>query len=213
MFIRANIPSFLGICSSIEEVNLELHGGTKLQIFVLDKNNNILAPCTSHFVYRVVLRGSGEIWAVDPTGKQYGYSEVTYGWNELDRCGWTINQVGPVGTNPWAIVQMETIEKKELSDAINKNIPLWAKKHGGGKGNISGILKGSDAAFGEVERKFLGEVEDTIKGYMARYNLPEETKKRNAEMMALLPDLDDPEVMKNLRDGMKEMSLEYNNRK
>lgn len=147
-------------------MSLVFHGETKLQIFAKDKNGDIVPPYRDHLVYRVVLRGSGETWAIDLTGKQFGYSDLVYNWDEFDRCGWTICDVFSADSKSWIDLHKEVNERRELSDDIEKIIPSLAKKFGGEKGNLSAILKGSDAAFKEVKRKILEEVEDIVKRYI-----------------------------------------------
>ena len=154
----------------------------------------------------VALRTSNEVWALDLTGAQFGYREVVYSWDEFEHRGGVVLHRCPVGESWLVTTHKNEDEKSELRDELNKHIPALLMKYGGANGNLSGMLKGSDTVFGEVEKIFLGEVEETVKRYMAKFNSPQETRKRNKKMKALLPVPDDPEDKKELANMMQTLA-------
>lgn len=194
-------------------MNLKLPDEPKpnIQISLKDKTGKTDPPPRYHFVYRAALPVSGEVWAIDPTGAQFGYRDVFYPWDKLERCGWKFVAANPVGGSLYTMAHMGAIEKREFCDALSESIPTLVKKYSGGCGgkqaNLDGMLKGPDAAFEEVAKKFLGDVEDIIKRYMVKFSSPEETRKRHDMMRALVLDPTDPEVMKEIEEMVKNMKF------
>jgi hypothetical protein len=103
---------------------------------------------------------------------------VIYGWHELDKYGWIPISARPIGGNSWVAAHMGFKEKRALRDTLDGNFPTLVKKYGGENGNLRTMLKGSDAAFEKVEKEFLGDVEDVVKGHMAKINPPKEASKQ-----------------------------------
>ena len=67
--------NFIGLCSKIEEVNVNLINQKRRIYPILPSGAQIDLPePLPHNLYRVTLK-NGEIWAVDTTGAQYGYAE------------------------------------------------------------------------------------------------------------------------------------------
>ena len=56
----------------MEELHLELISLGTFQIIPITANRDILETPNIHWLYRVTLK-NGDVWAVDPSGAQFGY--------------------------------------------------------------------------------------------------------------------------------------------
>ncbi|KAK2756820.1 autophagy protein 6 [Arachnomyces sp. PD_36] len=164
-----------GICSTLDEVLIYRFQESKLQIIMKESTGKMRPSPNTHLVYRARLPGSGETWAVDLTGAQYGYDDAIYSWNGF----MGIVEMTPVGQNQSAAVHMEFDDKRELRDTLNKNIPALVKKYGGDKGDIIGNMsKLSEAGFNATKQQLVDDFEGIVQAYMVKYDSPKETRKR-----------------------------------
>ena len=186
----------------------------KLDISLVLPDGHRLAPPDSFFhnLYRVTLK-SGEVWAIDTTGAQYGYPNPCDPWPDFEQrrsckvireCdfGYIRRQVWQdYGMFPMKYMVTQKIEKLELAEALEEKIPTLAQGHGG---KLNAILRGSDAAFKEAKDRFLDQLDDHLKASMAKLYDPDQTARRNKEVERQLPqNMADPDKKKSLNDFLR----------
>lgn len=141
-----------------------------------------------HNLYRVTLK-NGEIWAVDPTGAQYGYADPLCPWHVFERrslvkiiretaLGYIGQKVYQSREGMFPVRQMmaQKLEKWELNKALEESIPQLARDHGG---KLKPILSGSDAVFKQAKHKFIDQFEDHVKASVTNLYAPEQITSRN----------------------------------
>jgi hypothetical protein len=199
----------IDLCSKIEEINVSL-SNLKLRISsiisldgrAIDPPNPIL-----HNLYRVTLP-NGEIWAIDTTGAQFGYPDSLCPWRDFEQHRSSkINRECELGhirhqayqsyrMFPVRFMVAQTVEKQDLTKALESKIPVWALECGG---KLDTILRGSDAAFKQAETRLLDQFEDHLKATMVELYTPEQTTRRSKVVEGQLPmNLADPDGQKRL---------------
>jgi hypothetical protein len=199
------------LCSKIEEVNVSVIN-RKIRISPILLNGYQIDPPNSFFhnLYRATLK-NGEIWAVDATGAQFGYADPLCPWRDFEQhrtgkinreCefGYIRHQVyQSYGMFPVRLLVAQKIEKQELTKALEENIPVLARDHGG---KLNTILRGSDATFKQAKDRFLDQLEDHIRASMTNLYAPEQITRRNKEIECQLSqNMADPDRQKAL-DGL-----------
>jgi hypothetical protein len=162
----------------------------KLRISTILPTGRQIDPQTFHNLYRVTLR-NGEIWAVDTTGAQFGYTDPLSPWHDFEqyRSG-KINRECEFGYIRHQVYQSharfplrqalaQKIEKEELTKALEEKIPSLAKEHGG---KLNAILRGSDAAFKQAKDRFLDQLEDHLRESVTKLYALEQITRRNKEI-------------------------------
>lgn len=186
----------------------------KLHIFsVMPTGHTIGSPdALFHNLYRVTLK-NGEIWAVDPTGAQYGNADSPCPWHdyaqrwaiEINReCefGYIRNQAyTSYGMFPQRHMIAQTMEKQELTKLLEEKIPLLAREHGG---KLNAMLAGSDAIFRQAKERFLDMLGNHLKVSLDKLYSPDRIARRNKEIeRQLSKNMADPERQKSLADFNK----------
>lgn len=204
------------LCSKIEEVNVSLID-RKLQISLVLPNGYQIDPPDAFFhnLYRVTLQ-NGETWAVDTTGAQYGYPDPLIPWRDFEkRRSGNINrecEFGHIrhqvdqsyGRFPEVHMIAQTIEKKELTKALEEKIPVLAGEH---EGKLNAILRGSDAVFKQAKDQFLDQLEDCLRAAMIKLYAPEQILRRNKEVKCQLSQsMADPDRLRGLDGFIKFMA-------
>ncbi|MCJ1394153.1 hypothetical protein MMC18_007031 [Xylographa bjoerkii] len=189
----------------------------KLQIsLVLPTGHQIDSPDTFfHNLYRVTLK-NGEIWAVDTTGAQYGYTDPISPWRDFEQhrsgkiireheFGYIRHQAYPSHKRfPMRQMVVQKIEKQELAEALEVQIPALAREHGG---KLNAILRGSDAAFKQAKDRFLDQLEAHIRRSMTKLYAPEQITRRNKEVeRQLSQNMANPDRQKELDGFMRFMA-------
>ncbi|KAL1954222.1 hypothetical protein VTO42DRAFT_1502 [Malbranchea cinnamomea] len=139
---QAILTHVVDLCSTVEEVNVKKRRPGKLHIFVKRPSGTIGAPYKFHHIYRVVLRFSGEVWAVDPTGAQSGNSEPLYSWQDVEsekHHAWTIHTVSELGANQWtALSMMACLGMRKIRDHLAQRIFFLGLRYCGQGGELEG---------------------------------------------------------------------------
>jgi hypothetical protein len=177
---------------------------------ILPSGHQIDPPESFHNLYRVTLK-SGEIWAVDTTGAQYGYADPLCPWHYFEQyrsskinreCefGYIRHQVYQSHAMfPVRNIVAQRIEKEELTKALQEKIPALAREHGG---KLNAILRGSDSAFKQAKDRFLDQLEDHIKASVIKLYALEQVIRRNKEIECQLSqNMANPDGQKSL-EGM-----------
>lgn len=189
----------------------------KLRVSTIFSNGHQADPQNSfHNVYRVTLK-NGEIWAVDTTGAQYGYADPLCPRRDFEQhrsCkinreyefGYIRHQAyRSYGMFPVRHMVAQTIEKQELTKALEEKIPASAREHGG---KLNAVLKDSDAAFKQAKDRFLDQFEDYLKASMTKLYAPEQMMRRNKEVESQVSqNMADPGGQKRLDDMMRFMAV------
>jgi hypothetical protein len=163
----------------------------KLQISgILPNGFRIPQPESFHNLYRVTLK-NGEIWAVDTTGAQYGYADPLSPWRDFEqhRSG-KINREHEFGYIRYKVYTsygmfpmrhsvVQTIEKQELTKALEERIPELAQEHGG---KLDAILRGSDTTFKQAKDRFLDQLGGHLKASITKLYAPEQITRRDKEV-------------------------------
>ncbi|KAL1954223.1 hypothetical protein VTO42DRAFT_1503 [Malbranchea cinnamomea] len=150
---------------------------------VIIKNRKILLrdilPCgrpdptiETHYIFKVTLT-SGESWALDPTGAQFGFREPLLPWDEYvtARVSEIVYERALVKDgdyeNSWIKLEEVGIPGSSwvLAGLLNNLIPSLALEQ---EGVLSRLLEGSDEAFVSAKERFLRIVEDVVKFGMSR---------------------------------------------
>lgn len=180
----------------------------KLRIsFILPTGHPFDTPCPFHNLYRVTLK-SGEMWAVDTTGAQFGHAHPLCPWDDFKR-HWSgkINREYDFGyirsqayqscaRFPTRYSVAQTMEKRELTKALEEGIPALAREQGG---KLNAILKGPNAAFEQAKGRFLDQLEDHLRASMTKLYAPEQITRRNKDVnIQLSQNMMDPDRQKEL---------------
>ncbi|KAE8142310.1 hypothetical protein BDV38DRAFT_278475 [Aspergillus pseudotamarii] len=157
VFVRDILSS---LCSRIEELTIEI---LNKEISIENPDGIPLTHTNNHHVYRVTLNNE-EIWVIDPSGAQYGFSECLYTWSEFKkhRLG-KIHREANLGYHrveiPRSCLQLNDrcmviwwMELFDLSSALEKKISTLSNVYGG---NLELILQGSDAEFQKAKNELL----------------------------------------------------------
>ncbi|KAE8369786.1 hypothetical protein BDV27DRAFT_152668 [Aspergillus caelatus] len=161
MFLYVFVRDILSnLCSRVEELTIEL---LNKEISIEDPDGIPFTHTNNHHVYRATLN-NGEIWVIDPSGAQYGFSECLYTWSEFKkhRLG-RIHREANLGYHreeiPRSCLQLNDrcmviwwMELFDFRSAVEEKIPTLSNAYGG---NLKLILQGSDAAFQKAKNELL----------------------------------------------------------
>lgn len=154
---------------------------TARQIHVETPAGKTIPPESFHILYHVMLHGSGESWAIDPTSAQYGYRDPLCPWDEVESVegrDWKDGRMAEFGSvrekiwlkifpqipgNPSRMHAAFKMEKALLCHQIEDNVDKFLGEFGG---HVGEILKGSDSAFAERKDKFLVRFDDAVEKAM-----------------------------------------------
>ncbi|KAH9203805.1 hypothetical protein DL95DRAFT_399012 [Leptodontidium sp. 2 PMI_412] len=127
MYLYSFVKELLAeLCSKIEEVNVSVNN-QKLRISIVLPSGHQFDPTETFF---------HNIWAVDTTGAQYGYSDPLCPWRDFEQSrscklnkecefGYIRHQVyQSYGMFPMRYIVTQTIEKVELTKALEEMIPM-----------------------------------------------------------------------------------------
>ncbi|RAQ51987.1 hypothetical protein AFGD_006338 [Aspergillus flavus] len=131
-FIR---PILSDLCSRIEELTVSVHN---VRLSIERSDGFPLIETGSHIIYRVVLK-SGEIWAMDPSGAQYGFSECLYTWSDFEKyrtgkvlfensLGYHRGEMSRFNGHGLDVSDMQLLD---LTSALDEKIPALANVYGG----------------------------------------------------------------------------------
>ncbi|PIG79171.1 hypothetical protein AARAC_008520 [Aspergillus arachidicola] len=170
----------IDLCSRIEELTVSVHN-TRLSI---ERSDGFpLIETGSHIIYRVVLK-SGEIWAMDPSGAQYGFSECLYTWSDFEKyrlgkvhfensLGYHRGKMSRFNGYGLDVLDMELLD---LTLALEEKIPALANVYGG---KLKLILQGSDATFQKAKNELLGQLSICVNRCLDEIYAPERVAKRS----------------------------------
>ncbi|OOO09038.1 hypothetical protein OAory_01103340 [Aspergillus oryzae] len=137
----------------------------------------------SHIIYCVVLK-SGEIWAMDPSGAQCGFSECLYTWSDFEkyRVG-KIHFENSLGYHRGEMsrfngygLDVSDMELLDLTSALDEKIPALANVYGG---KLKLILQGSDATFQKAKNELLDQLSICVNRCLDEIYAPERVAKRS----------------------------------
>jgi hypothetical protein len=151
-----------------------------------------------HALWRVTLPQSGEIWAVDITGIQFGYRELVYPWSKVeapDHRAWKVERTYSIGSNVSMFLRLQQSGRQEIFDLLNLIPPGMAHVHGGEGAKFSKVMEAP-----EVRKKILDYVDLVFKDIVPTYFSPEriERHKKADEAAALGPET--PEYQSQVKD-------------
>ncbi|KAF7622426.1 hypothetical protein AFLA_008963 [Aspergillus flavus NRRL3357] len=150
-FIR---PILSDLCSRIEELTVSVHN---VRLSIERSDGFPLIETGSHIIYRVVLK-SGGMWAMDPSGAQYGFSECLYTWSDFEkyRTG-KVHSENSLGYHRGEMsrfngygLDVSDMVLLNLTSALDEKIPALANVYGG---KLKLILQGSDATFQKAKNE------------------------------------------------------------
>ncbi|KAK6828783.1 hypothetical protein RU639_003699 [Aspergillus parasiticus] len=176
-FIR---PILSDLCSRIEELTVSVHN---VRLSIKRSDGFLLIETGSHIIYRVVLK-SGEIWAMDPSGAQYGFSECLYTWSDFEkyRLG-KVHFANSLGYHRGEMsrfngygLDVSDMELLELTSALDEKIPALANVYGG---KLKLILQGSDATFQKAKNELLDQLSICVNRCLDEIYAPERVAKRS----------------------------------
>ncbi|KAE8325446.1 hypothetical protein BDV39DRAFT_206984 [Aspergillus sergii] len=148
-----------GLCSRIEELTVEV----LKEISIERPDGTPLTYTKNHHVYRATLN-NGEIWAIDLSGTQYGFSQCLSPWREFENTRLTsVHRQANLGYHRVEIrrscyhlkdrcMVIWWAELFDLAAALEEKIPTLSSSHGG---NLKSILQGSEAAFQNAKSELL----------------------------------------------------------
>ncbi|OGM44108.1 hypothetical protein ABOM_007281 [Aspergillus bombycis] len=185
LYLFVFVRDFLsGLCSKIEELTIDVHNP---EISIETINGFPLTTTERHNVYRVTLT-NGEIWVIDPSGAQYGFTECLYTWHDFakrrlcrshreDELGYQRVKAsqGYVQCNEHYFLALE-MELLELAPALDEKIPALTKVCGG---NLKLILQGSHAAFQKAKNELLDQLDKCVDLCVDEIHSPEQMVKRS----------------------------------
>ncbi|OJJ35841.1 hypothetical protein ASPWEDRAFT_183849 [Aspergillus wentii DTO 134E9] len=196
VYLYAFVAALLmDISFTVEEIQFEATNN-KLSIKTCFANGgDQFGHFPGHNVYRITLL-NGEVWAIDPSGAQYGYHGALYPWSEL-----AAHRVGKAKHEfhfgyfrdtfrlQYGLFRRtqndvsELTEQLDLAMAIEGKIDVLVKPYAG---KLKTILKGSDAAFGKAKAEFLGRLEAVIVTSLDEIYQPERIVRRTKEVQRRL---------------------------
>ncbi|KAE8378074.1 hypothetical protein BDV26DRAFT_292553 [Aspergillus bertholletiae] len=160
LFVRDILSN---LCSRIDELGITVLN-TPLSI---ERADGIPITCTeNHHIYRLMLK-NGEVWAFDPSGAQYGFSEYLCPWadyakqrlggvhheanlgyyrSEMRRCYYHCD------ARYLTIWRMELVD---LASALEEKIAILLQAYGG---SLQSLLRGSDAMFERAKDELLNQL-------------------------------------------------------
>ncbi|RAQ73337.1 hypothetical protein COH21_013043, partial [Aspergillus flavus] len=131
----------------------------------------------SHIIYRVVLK-SGGMWAMDPSGAQYGFSECLYTWSDFEkyRIG-KVHSENSLGYHRGEMsrfngygLDVSDMVLLNLTSALDEKIPALANVYGG---KLKLILQGSDATFQKAKNELLDQLSICVNRCLDEIYAPE----------------------------------------
>ena len=137
-----------------------------------------------HYLYKVTLK-NGEVWAVDPTGSQYGYPDPLCPWHSLEqRRSYKVGGIEMYGalkqqayqagrTIPMRHFVAEMTEKRALTEKIENKIPALAEAC------ENNILGGTDANSEKAKHRFLDQLDGHLRVSMSELSAPGQIAGRN----------------------------------
>ena len=88
--------------------------------------------------------------------------------------------------NPLRALVMQRLEKKEISAELDEGIPMIARLFAGEGRLLADVLKGSDAAFGDVKGKILGLAESIVVNSIKKYDMPDKVMAREERIRSVV---------------------------
>lgn len=211
---------YTDICSEIEEIAVSVikHG---LRIYFGPAHGpKINTPQSMyHNVYRVVLK-QGEVWAIDPTGAQFGYYEPLCSWRNFHQRISKVDRVNELGyirhkvfynhmKYPIRSMVSQQAEKEELVKTLEDWLPVWVTLH---SGKFNTILQGPEATFESTKHGFLEQLSAHVKKSLARMYIPAEIAKRTKEVEArLAQNQADPTSLSEFLESLKFLASAMDN--
>ncbi|KAB8278165.1 hypothetical protein BDV30DRAFT_234111 [Aspergillus minisclerotigenes] len=154
------------LCSRIEELTVEI----LKEISIERPDGTPLTYTKNHHVYRVTLN-NGEIWAINPSGAQYGFSQCLSPWREFENTRLiSIHREANLGYHRVEIRRscyhlkdrctvIWWAELFDLAAALEEKIPTLSSSHGG---NLKLILQGSEAVFQNAKNELLDKLGNCV---------------------------------------------------
>jgi hypothetical protein len=175
----------------MKEVNVSM-AKPKLRIYFNPTHGPSISTPQSmyHNVYRVVLR-QGEVWAIDPTGAQFGYYEPLCSWRSFQQWISKVNRVVELGyirhkvfhnfaNYPVEIMVSRQAEQKDLVEIFEE----WFLARHSGRLNV--VLQESEVTFELTKHEFLEQLDSHVKGSLVGMCTPVEIAKRKEKVDAQL---------------------------
>lgn len=164
-----------------------------------------------HNVYRVVLR-QGEVWAIDPTGAQFGYYEPLCSWETFQQRFSKVNRVSELGYIRHKVFYNFAkhpvefmVSRQAAQEDMVKSLEGWflaRKDLHGGRFNI--VLQEPEAIFKSTKHEFLKQLDSHLKVSLTKIYTPTEIAKRKEKVDArLAQNLADPSRQKEFQEYLK----------
>jgi hypothetical protein len=157
----------------LKKLALHLRNDKSLSVSSIQTASKFLVHKRS--IYSTASLSTAEIYAIDPTGAQFGHTLPVMPWREYvqKRVGCITRETGfgvmtQMLKNP--TIFLPTLESQELSKAFASQITDWAEVYGG---KLSGVLVGTESAFEIAMYALVDKVEQHFKGYLATMYTPE----------------------------------------
>lgn len=178
--ITQSSTDFTDLCSRIEELTVSVHN---VRLSIERSDGFPLIETGSHIIYRVVLK-SGETWAMDPSGAQYGFSECLYTWSDFEK--YRIGKVhfenslgyhrGEMSRFNGYGLDVSDMVLLDLTSALDEKIPALANVYGG---MLNLILQGSDATFQKAKNELLDQLSICVNRCLDEIYAPERVAKKS----------------------------------
>jgi hypothetical protein len=166
----------IDLCSKIEEITVS-PANLKFRIIHVTADGSLFDRPNDHNLYKVTLK-NGDVWAVDPSGAQFGYTNPLSAWHNYQRHRLSkVNTVvefghisrylfnttanlyespGECESTDWVA---QRVEKRTLAKMIDEIISAQ---------DLSNMLTGSDGVFESAKGRFLERLEGHVKSAMER---------------------------------------------
>ncbi|KAF9733737.1 set domain-containing protein 5 [Paraphaeosphaeria minitans] len=201
-----------GICLEMKEVNVSVTK-PKLRIcFNSAHGPSISTPQSMyHNVYRVVLT-QGEVWAIDPTGAQFGYYEPLCSWGSFQQRISKVNRVMELGYIRHKVfynfakhsVEFMVSRQAAQEDMVKKLEEWFLAREELHSGRFNGILQEPEATFESAKHEFLKQLDSHVKRSLTGIYTPAETAKRKKKVDArLAQNPADPSSRKEFQEYLK----------
>ena len=157
-----------------------------------------------HNMYRMVLR-QGEVWAIDPTGAQFGYYEPLCSWKSFQQRISKVNRVTELGYIRHKVfynfakypVEIMVSRQAEQKDLVEKLEEWFLARVTLDSGRLNVVLQEPEATFELAKHEFLEQLDSHVKRSLVGMCTPVEIAKRKERVDAQLArNLADPSSRK-----------------